>query len=128
MLATLPCFDDDSSSLNVADPPPSEYSKSAVVAAGRAIATPMEMGDAAIAMFRTAHSWRSSCAHPMRRVRHELTWRAKRIQTSGAVTVARLKRMQSIRKKLRNTDYTLYQMQDIAGCRAILNSMPEVTA
>lgn len=36
--------------------------------------------------------------------------------------------MQSIRRKLRRTNYTLYQMQDIAGCRAILDSRQDVDA
>ncbi|MCA1300717.1 RelA/SpoT domain-containing protein [Stappia indica] len=74
--------------------------------------------------FRIAHNWRDAHMRPLLRVRQELSGRIRRIEY-GAVTAARMKRMASIRKKLQRP-LTLYQIQDIAGCRAILRSMKEV--
>jgi hypothetical protein len=100
------------------------YSKREVVNAGKALAGDIKYDpdrlDEARQIFRIAHSWRESNVYPMRRVRAEL---AGKIRSAGAqsITAARLKRIISIRKKLRTTWFTLYQMQDIGGCRAIVN-------
>lgn len=99
------------------------YSKSAIVDARKALSEdiaydPGTIGDTAEA-FRVAHSWRLSAVYPMRRIRSELAGKVRATKT-GAITAARLKRMVSIRKKLRNSPLNLYQMQDLAGCRAIL--------
>jgi ppGpp synthetase/RelA/SpoT-type nucleotidyltranferase len=64
----------------------------------------------------------------MRRVRHELGSIARRANIVGAITAARVKRMKSIRKKLRETPLSLYQIQDIGGCRAIVNTVEELRA
>lgn len=74
--------------------------------------------DEAAKWFRIAHNWRSSHILPMRHVRMELERKARE---HGGFTAARLKRMQSIRKKLPTRQ--LNQIQDIAGCRVICNSM-----
>lgn len=74
--------------------------------------------------FRIAHDWRDAHMFPLLRVRMELARRLGTIE-KGAVTAARVKRMESIRRKLQRP-ITLYQMQDIAGCRAIVRSMKEV--
>ena len=42
------------------------------------------------------------------------------------ITAARLKRMQSIRKKLRIRPENLTQIQDLAGCRVIVPSIDDV--
>jgi hypothetical protein len=44
------------------------------------------------------------------------------------ITVARLKRMQAIRRKLRRIGLNLSQLQDLGGCRAILSTMDDVRA
>lgn len=74
--------------------------------------------------FKIAHGWRDAHMLPLLRVRMEMS-RLMRSVEKGAVAAARLKRMASIRKKLQKP-ITLYQMQDIAGCRAIVRSMKEV--
>ena len=75
--------------------------------------------------FRIAHNWRSAHMLPLLRVRQELSAKCRQFVGSKPLTAARLKRMQAIRRKLRRP-FTLYQIQDIAGCRAILGSMAEV--
>jgi ppGpp synthetase/RelA/SpoT-type nucleotidyltranferase len=44
----------------------------------------------------------------------------------GGVTAARVKRMPSIRKKLRRISVGLQSIQDLGGCRVILPTMEQV--
>ncbi len=104
------------------------FSKSQVVGAGKAIvgrhcqATP-ELASA----FATAHAWRNGHLEPLRQVRRELAQKARQLG-AGSITVGRLKRFQSIRRKLKTGRVTLYQMQDIGGVRAIVPTMAHVEA
>lgn len=105
------------------------YSKSAIIEAGKLLAQdiafdPSTLSDT-IEAFRVAHSWRLSAIYPMRRLRRELSTMARATQM-GFITAARLKRMVSIRKKLRHSPLNLYQMQDLAGCRAILTDQHQL--
>ncbi|RVA15325.1 hypothetical protein EN932_01630 [Mesorhizobium sp. M7A.F.Ca.US.002.01.1.1] len=110
------------------------YSKSEIVNAGKvlrenltreAIPAIQEVrGLHIVEAFGIAHSWRDAHMLPLLRVRMELSRKLKHVE-KDAVAAARLKRMASIRRKLQRP-ITLYQMQDIAGCRAILRSMKEV--
>ena len=102
------------------------FSKREIVAAGRALAGTITTADsAALEVFRIAHNWRSAHVYPMRRLRMELTRTARKVH-GGAITAARLKRMSSIRRKMRTTNLTLYQLQDIGGCRVVFESTAEV--
>jgi ppGpp synthetase/RelA/SpoT-type nucleotidyltranferase len=72
--------------------------------------------------------WRSSHSYPLRLVYTVLQRRAKPID-SLAVISQRLKRIPAITKKLRrpeNHDMKLSTMQDIGGCRAIVDSIGQV--
>lgn len=104
---------------------PCPYSKSEIVGAGKALAGSIAYGPEAVEVFRIAHSWRLSAVYPMRRVRAELSGKLRAIKAE-AITAARMKRMVSIRKKLRTTPLTLYQMQDLGGCRAIIADQPHL--
>jgi hypothetical protein len=103
------------------------YSKNKVVKAGEALRGKLVTGEVTpeiVEIFRAAYNWRDAHAYPMRRIRFELAAKAKRVHAKG-ITAARLKRMQSIRKKLRRINSTLVQIQDLGGCRAILYSMAD---
>jgi hypothetical protein len=103
------------------------YSRRQIEDAGDALKGVMSAyTDGAAAVFKVAHAWRDAHVVPMQKLRRELGWATKKIGANGSINAARLKRMKSIRKKLRNTPLTLYQIQDIAGCRAILDSMDEL--
>lgn len=78
-------------------------------------------------VFRIANNWRESHAYPMRSIRQEMIMRMRQNGLDG-VTAARLKRMKSIRKKLRTISAKLNQIQDIGGCRVILPSITDVLA
>lgn len=103
------------------------HSKSEIVAAGKMLRGNiiLPVNEDALEAFRIAHNWRSSYALVMHRVRHEL--RGKVVRQGGhGLTAARLKRMTSIRRKLSKGNISLYQIQDIAGARAILPTMKDV--
>lgn len=113
--------------------PVSHYSKNRVVKAGKALRSHLpwpndEAGWRDInETFRIAYDWRNSHALPLRRIRAELAGKVRKLKATG-ITAGRLKRMLSIRKKLGRTTNTLAQMQDLGGCRAILDSVEDVKA
>jgi hypothetical protein len=100
-----------------------------VLRAGEALAGDLpwtdETAEAVQEVFKIANNWRDSHAYPMRRMRYELLGQIRKLQLKG-ITAARLKRMQSIRSKLRKIRINLNQIQDLAGCRAILPTMKDV--
>lgn len=109
-------------------------SKSEIVSAGKVLREHLSIdsfaeieekrGVSVLDAFKIAHAWRDAHMYPLLKVRRELGGRLRSIE-KGAISAARLKRMESIRKKLQRP-ITLYQMQDIAGCRAVLRSIKEV--
>lgn len=108
-----------------------EYSNSLVERAGKALAGELiwteESAPRILETFAIANSWRDSHAYPMTRLRYELLGQMRRAKVHG-ITAARLKRMSSIRGKLRKLSVKLDQIQDLAGCRAIVPSIKEVNA
>lgn len=113
----------------MADFPPPEYSKKAVVRAGVALSGTLqhhpEKFDEYVRLFRIAHDWRSSHMPPLDRITRELQANIRKTNVP-AVIGARVKRMWSIRRKLARSTTTLVQMQDIGGCRAIVPSMGDL--
>ncbi|HYD26937.1 RelA/SpoT domain-containing protein [Brevundimonas sp.] len=88
---------------------------------------PYPYSDETVQIFRTVHELRLAHVEPMRRARRELSTAARKLSESG-LTAGRLKRISSIRNKLRRTPLTLYDIQDIGGCRAIMPDMDSVRA
>ncbi len=76
-------------------------------------------------VFAVANSWRDSHFLPMRSVYLSAAYRMRKIGIKGDMA-ARPKRMTSIRRKLRESDIQLDRMQDIGGCRAILDDIAGV--
>ena len=69
---------------------------------------------------------RAAHAYPLNTFQATLRQRTARIDP-GSVVAQRIKRLSSIRGKLGRYDWlTLSQMQDIAGCRAIVSSVEQV--
>lgn len=122
-------FDADPSAL--ADIDYASFSKKRIVDAGKALRGKISDDAASVelarSIFKLAYDWRAAHLLPMRSMRLEL---ANKIRSAGAdgLTAGRLKRMISIRNKLRRAPHTLYQMQDIGGCRAILANLDQVSA
>lgn len=73
-------------------------------------------------------NWRSAHGFPLNTVQNVLRQRSLRIDPTATIA-QRTKRLPSIRQKLeRFPDMRLARMHDIAGCRAILNSVDDVRA
>lgn len=102
------------------------YTQSEIKHAGKLISSKAtEVTEELARAYQTAHAWREAHVYPMRSIRSELTRFAHRAP-HWALTAGRLKRFQSIRRKLQRLPHSLYDMQDIGGCRAICGSMAEV--
>lgn len=78
--------------------------------------------DELLQAFRVAHEWRASHLAPMRSVRQSLSAKAK-AHDPVAVSAGRLKRMKSVRKKLKREPADLTELQDLGGCRAVLPTL-----
>jgi Region found in RelA / SpoT proteins len=117
----------------VSEFPTFEYGKREVMRAGEMIAGELPWNEQSAPdikkAFMIANRWRDSHAYPMKSVRLSLM-AFMRLNGIKGITVARLKRMQAIRKKLRrpNSRFTLNQLQDLGGCRVIVDSVADVGA
>lgn len=107
------------------------YSRSDVRAAGKRLAgsvlyTP-ETHAEAVEIFSVANSWRASHFYPMRSIRASLSAHMRQGNIRGDMA-SRVKRMPSIRRKLADPelDVSLDKMQDLGGCRAILDDIDGV--
>ncbi|MFC3628245.1 RelA/SpoT domain-containing protein [Paracoccus angustae] len=107
------------------DYPVRQFSFGAIDRAGKLLATDIPLDrvndEAVREAFKTAHNWRMAHAYPMVAERMRLNHIAK----GGFVTAGRVKRMTSVRKKLKRGSATLRGMQDLAGCRAVMTSVAD---
>lgn len=99
-----------------------KYSKSEINKAGKIIAdktsTKRERQDA----LKVLNNWRSSHAYPLQVIVSNL-----RSKNPDSIVVQRLKRLDSITGKIeRFPKMDLYRMQDLGGCRVIVDSIDEV--
>jgi hypothetical protein len=105
-----------------------EHSPQEVDAAGATLAKVDEvqvLGELLHA-FDVINNWRSSHSFPLNTLQVGLR-RNARLVDAHAVVAQRLKRLSSIRAKLRRFKrLTLSVMQDIGGCRAVVSSVPRV--
>jgi hypothetical protein len=83
--------------------------------------------DKILEAFGIANNWRDSHLYPMRSTRVSIAQRMRWRGLKG-YTAARPKRMASIRRKLQRLTINLEQINDIAGCRAVLDDMAAVNA
>lgn len=79
----------------------------------------------AIETFAIANSWRDSHLLPMRSIRFSVSHHMRKLRERGlrGDMASRPKRMASIRRKLRETTTNLDTMNDIGGCRAIMEDI-----
>ncbi len=103
-----------------------EYSRDKVDAAGATLinraATPIEL-EAALEII---NNWRSSHSFPLNTLQVGLRDKTRQVDRRGLVA-QRLKRLSSIELKLARFDWLrLSDMQDIAGCRAVVSSVRRV--
>lgn len=94
--------------------------------AGSVIFSPETRAEA-IDIFAVANAWRASHVLPMRSIRASVRAHMRQAGVSGDMA-SRAKRMPSIRRKLADPDLniSLDKMQDLGGCRAILDDIDGV--
>ena len=99
-----------------------KYSGKKIEKAGKTLINPLSTQEQINEALDVLNNWRSAHAYPL----HVITNNLKR-NNPKAIVVQRLKRLDSIVAKLeRYPDMSLYKMQDLGGCRVILNSIDEV--
>lgn len=101
-----------------------KYSGNQINKAGRIFVNPTSTQEEKYAALDVINNWRASHAYPLQIICSNL-----RRNNPNAIVVQRLKRLDSIINKLnRNKDHVmeLYRMQDLGGCRVIVDSIDEV--
>lgn len=99
-----------------------KYTKSEINKAGKIIAdpfsTPKEREEALVIL----NNWRAAHAYPLQVICSNL-----RQKNPNAIVVQRLKRLESITGKIqRFPEMQLYKMQDLGGCRVIVDTIEQV--
>jgi len=103
-----------------------DYSKGQVDAAGRLLASGLGTPEEIDVALDVLNNWRAVHSFPLNTIQMGLRTRARRIY-EHALVAQRLKRVPSIVLKLRRfSSMNLSRMQDIGGCRAILESVNQV--
>ncbi|MEA2415051.1 MAG: hypothetical protein QOI58_1708 [Thermoanaerobaculia bacterium] len=103
-----------------------DYSRGQVDAAGRLLASGLGTPEEIDIAFEVLNNWRAVHSFPLNTIQMGLRTRARRIY-EHALVAQRLKRVPSIVLKLRRfSSMNLSRMQDIGGCRAILESVNQV--
>jgi ppGpp synthetase/RelA/SpoT-type nucleotidyltranferase len=106
-----------------------KFSRSQVDRAGKILRQDESTQDETNEAMEVLGNWRASHSYPLSIMQLALRVNATRVCTPKAIVAQRLKRSKSILEKLvRNPGMSLKKMQDIAGCRAIVNNMPEVNS
>ena len=99
-----------------------KYSKSEINRAGIIISNPDISKEERNAALKILNNWRSSHAYPLQIISSNL-----RLRNPNAIVVQRLKRLESITGKIeRFPNMNLYRMQDLGGCRVIVNTIDDV--
>lgn len=96
--------------------------------AGRTLLDESASVEEADAAWEALANWRAMHAFPLNTMTMDLRQKVRRVQP-GALVVQRLKRARSVLSKLqKESSMRLTQMQDIGGCRAVLDSIDAVYA
>lgn len=99
-----------------------KYSKSEINKAGFIIANPSSSKEDRDNALIILNNWRAAHAYPLQVICNNL-----RLRNPDAIVVQRLKRLDSITDKIeRFPDMSLYRMQDLGGCRVIVDSIDQV--
>ncbi len=101
-----------------------EHSRSKVNSAGDLFVRSDDIGDILDAL-TIINNWRASHQYPLNTFQMTLRRKARKI-SAGSLVAQRIKRMESISRKLQSGTMKLVQMQDIGGCRAILPTTDDV--
>lgn len=105
-----------------------QYSKTQVNAAGKTFVDPASSAEDRALARAAVNNWRSAHAYPLNAVQMTLRQRARKHEPEPIIA-QRTKRLPSIKTKLeRFPNMDLARMQDIAGCRAVMDGVGNVRA
>ena len=103
-----------------------QYSRAEVDASGTELVDESSWGESLEEAFAVIDNWRSSHYRPLNTFQVGLRRRARQVDPNSLIA-QRIKRLSSIALKLRRfSTLRLSQMQDIAGCRAVVDSVAHV--
>jgi len=99
-----------------------KYSKLEINKAGSIIADPFSTKEDRDNALIILNNWRAAHAYPLQVICSNL-----RLRNPNAIVVQRLKRLESITGKIeRFPDMSLWRMQDLGGCRVIVDTIDQV--
>ena len=99
-----------------------QYSGNQINKAGKIIADPFSTSEEYNEALNILNNWRAAHAYPLQVICSNL-----RNKNPNAIVVQRLKRLDSIIGKIqRFPDMQLYKMQDLGGCRVIVDTIKQV--
>lgn len=99
-----------------------QYSKSEINKAGSIIANSTSSKEDRDSALIILNNWRAAHAYPLQVICNNL-----RLRNPDAIVVQRLKRLESITGKIeRFPNMSLYRMQDLGGCRVIVDTIDQV--
>ena len=99
-----------------------QYTKSEINKAGSVIADPSSTPEERNNALYILNNWRAAHAYPLQVICSNL-----RLRNQDATVVQRLKRLESITNKIeRFPNMNLYRMQDLGGCRVIVDTIDRV--
>lgn len=99
-----------------------KYSRSEINRAGSIIADPSSTTEERNNALTILNNWRAAHAYPLQVICNNL-----RLRNPNAIVVQRLKRLDSITGKIeRFPNMSLYRMQDLGGCRVIVDTIDQV--
>lgn len=102
-----------------------EYTRKQINDAGQVLVNPLSTMVEKEDALKVVDNWRAAHAYPMNTFAVNL--RRKTADIEGAIVAQRLKRLDTICKKLiRFPDMKLYRMQDLGGCRVIVPTIEDV--
>ena len=105
-----------------------QYSRGEIERAGRVLVADSTTPDALVQALVVVNNWRSSHSFPLNTMQVGLRAKARQVDAE-ALVAQRIKRLSSIEAKLRRFDrMNLARMQDLGGCRAVVNSVEKVRA
>ena len=104
-----------------------EYSKKEITKAGKAIRDPSLPKDEYDHAIKVIDNWRAAHGYPLHVIYMHLRRMARAESKKNIIVVERLKRLESILKKIRREDgMDLWRMQDLGGCRFIVETIDDV--
>lgn len=104
----------------------SQYTQEHIDNAGQLLVRPDVHHKELLAALKIINNWRTSHAFPLNFFQIGLRRRSSRVDPDSLVA-QRLKRLSAIKVKLARFEWlSLYEMQDLGGCRAVLDSVRKV--